>query len=88
VVAEADRAAVLAALRCVDAVEIFSEDTPSEVLERLRPDIWAKGGDYADVRLPEAEVLERWGGRAVVLPHLDGRSTTNLVEKARLHAVG
>jgi D-beta-D-heptose 7-phosphate kinase / D-beta-D-heptose 1-phosphate adenosyltransferase len=86
-VREADRAAVLAALGCVDAVEIFDEDTPAELLRRLRPDLWAKGGDYAGAPLPEAAVLSAWGGRPVVLPFVEGRSTTRLIEEAALHAV-
>jgi rfaE bifunctional protein nucleotidyltransferase chain/domain/rfaE bifunctional protein kinase chain/domain len=77
-----DRAAVLAALTCVDAVVVFAEDTPARLLERLRPDVWAKGGDYAGAPLPEAAALERWGGRAVVLPHHAGHSTTRLIEEA------
>ena len=77
-----DRAAVLVALSCVDAVVTFSEDTPAPLLERLRPDVWAKGGDYAGAPLPEAHALERWGGRAVVLPHHAGHSTTRLIEEA------
>jgi D-beta-D-heptose 7-phosphate kinase/D-beta-D-heptose 1-phosphate adenosyltransferase len=77
-----DRAAVLRALGCVDAVEIFAEDTPAEVLLRLQPDVWAKGGDYALPSLPEAPVLDKWGGQAVVLPYLDGRSTSNLIREA------
>ena len=77
-----DRAAVLAALSCVDAVVTFAEDTPNRLLERLRPDVWAKGGDYAGARLPEAAALARWGGRAVVLPHHAGHSTTRLIEEA------
>jgi D-beta-D-heptose 7-phosphate kinase/D-beta-D-heptose 1-phosphate adenosyltransferase len=87
VVEQADRAAVLAALGCVDAVEVFDEDTPVEVLRRLRPDLWVKGGDYAIADLPEAAVLAGWGGRAVVLPFVEGRSTTRLIEEASLHAV-
>jgi D-beta-D-heptose 7-phosphate kinase / D-beta-D-heptose 1-phosphate adenosyltransferase len=81
-VPEQDRAAVLAALRCVDAVLVFDEDTPEAALERLRPDIWAKGGDYAASDLPESAVIERHGGRSVVLPYVDGRSTTRLIEEA------
>jgi D-beta-D-heptose 7-phosphate kinase / D-beta-D-heptose 1-phosphate adenosyltransferase len=77
-----DRAAVLGALTCVDAVVVFGEDTPTALLERLRPDVWAKGGDYAGAPLPEAAALERWGGRAVVLPHHAGHSTTRLIEEA------
>jgi D-beta-D-heptose 7-phosphate kinase/D-beta-D-heptose 1-phosphate adenosyltransferase len=79
-----DRARVLEALEFVDAVVVFEEDTPSAVLERLRPDVWAKGGDYAGADLPEAAVLQTWGGQAVVLPYLDGHSTTALVERSRV----
>ncbi|MGY1659677.1 D-glycero-beta-D-manno-heptose 1-phosphate adenylyltransferase [Geodermatophilus sp. SYSU D00705] len=83
-VTAADRARVLEALEFVDAVVVFAEDTPAEVLDRLRPDVWAKGGDYAGADLPEAAVLRRWGGQAVVLPYLDGHSTTALVERSRV----
>jgi rfaE bifunctional protein nucleotidyltransferase chain/domain len=86
-VGQEDRAAVLLALGCVDGVVIFDEDTPGPVLERLRPDLWAKGGDYAAAELPEAAVLERWGGRVVLVPYVDGRSTTRLLEEAVLRAV-
>ena len=79
----ADRARVLAALECVDAVVVFDEDTPAAVLRRIRPDIWAKGGDYSGVPLPEAAVLAEWGGEAVTVPYLQGRSTSALVELAR-----
>ncbi|MGR6967137.1 D-glycero-beta-D-manno-heptose 1-phosphate adenylyltransferase [Geodermatophilus sp. URMC 61] len=83
-VTAADRARVLEALEFVDAVVVFDEDTPAEVIDRLRPDVWAKGGDYAGADLPEAAVLRRWGGQAVVLPYLDGHSTTALVERSRV----
>ncbi|SNS91519.1 rfaE bifunctional protein, domain I/rfaE bifunctional protein, domain II [Geodermatophilus saharensis] len=83
-VTAADRARVLEALEFVDAVVVFDEDTPAEVLDRLRPDVWAKGGDYAGADLPEAAVLRQWGGQAVVLPYLDGHSTTALVERSRV----
>jgi D-beta-D-heptose 7-phosphate kinase / D-beta-D-heptose 1-phosphate adenosyltransferase len=82
-----DRATVLAALRCVDAVLVFDEDTPATALERLRPDVWAKGADYADRELPEATVLSRWGGEVVLLPFVDGRSTTRIIEEVALRAV-
>jgi rfaE bifunctional protein nucleotidyltransferase chain/domain/rfaE bifunctional protein kinase chain/domain len=81
VVPEADRAAVLEALGCVDAVVCFDEPTPEAVLRRLRPDVFAKGGDYAGRDLPERAVLAEWGGEVVALPYLDGRSTTRLVEE-------
>jgi D-beta-D-heptose 7-phosphate kinase / D-beta-D-heptose 1-phosphate adenosyltransferase len=77
-----DRTAVLLALGCVDAVAVFDDDTPVPLLERLRPDVFAKGGDYAVADLPEVPVLQRWGGQVVVLPYLDGRSTTHLLARA------
>jgi D-beta-D-heptose 7-phosphate kinase / D-beta-D-heptose 1-phosphate adenosyltransferase len=80
-VPEADRVAVLEAIGCVDAVVPFDERTPEAVLERLRPDVFAKGGDYALADLPEAAVLAGWGGQAVVLPYLEGRSTTELMKE-------
>jgi rfaE bifunctional protein nucleotidyltransferase chain/domain len=82
-VPQQDRARVLEALETVDAVVVFDEDTPLEVIRRLRPDVWAKGGDYAGTELPEAALLREWGGQSVVLPYLRGRSTTRLVETAR-----
>ncbi|MCW2615702.1 MAG: putative phosphoheptose isomerase with phosphosugar-binding domain match [Frankiales bacterium] len=81
-----DRATVLLALACVDAVVVFDEDTPVDALTTLRPDVWAKGGDYAVDDLPEAPVVARWGGQAVVLPYLAGRSTTSLVQEAASRA--
>jgi rfaE bifunctional protein nucleotidyltransferase chain/domain len=75
----ADRIAVLSALGCVDGVAVFDEPTPGEVLRGLRPHVFAKGGDYAGTRLPEAEVVAAWGGQVVVLPYLEGRSTSGLV---------
>jgi bifunctional ADP-heptose synthase (sugar kinase/adenylyltransferase) len=74
---------VLAALGSVDAIAVFEEDTPCAVLDRLRPDIWVKGGDYDGRELPEAALLETWGGVAVTVPYLSGRSTTRLAEAAR-----
>ena len=81
-VPEEDRAAVLRALEFVDAVVIFDEDTPVAVLNRIRPDIFAKGADYAVSDLPEAKVVASWGGEAVLLPYLKGRSTTSLMHEA------
>jgi rfaE bifunctional protein nucleotidyltransferase chain/domain/rfaE bifunctional protein kinase chain/domain len=82
---QVDRSRVLAALDCVDAVVIFDEPTPEAVLSWLRPDIWVKGGDYADggPDLPEAELVRRWGGQTVIVPYVDGRSTTRTIAAAR-----
>ena len=81
-VGEDDRAAVLAGLGCVDAVAVFDEDDPREILRTIRPDVWAKGGDYAVADLPEAAELAGWGGRAVIVPYVSGRSTSRLIEIA------
>ncbi|MGW0390677.1 PfkB family carbohydrate kinase [Streptomyces sp. NPDC003042] len=78
----ADRMRVLGALGSVDAVVAFEEDTPAALLDLLRPDVWVKGGDYAVDDLPEAAALREWGGQAVVLPYLAGRSTTALADRA------
>ena len=85
-VGQADRAAVLAGLACVDAVAVFGEDDPRAVLRELRPHVWAKGGDYAASELPEAPVLAEWGGRAVIVPYVAGRSTTGLIDAALARA--
>jgi D-beta-D-heptose 7-phosphate kinase/D-beta-D-heptose 1-phosphate adenosyltransferase len=76
-----DRARVLEALACVDAVTVFDEETPARVLGELRPDIWVKGGDYAERELPERVAVERGGGRVVTLPYLHGHSTSGLLEE-------
>lgn len=81
-----DRARVLQALECVDAVQVFDEDTPHQVLRELRPHVWAKGGDYAGDALPESTVLREWDGQAVLLPYLQGRSTSALVRTAATSA--
>ena len=82
---EEDRSRLLAALDCVDAVVVFDEPTPEPVLAWLRPDVWVKGGDYADggPEMPEAAIVERWGGQTVIVPYLDGRSTTKTIAAAR-----
>jgi len=78
-----DRAAVLRALASVDEVLVFDEDTPEQALRALRPQVWVKGGDYALGDLPEAGALGEWGGQAVLVPYLAGRSTTALLDLAR-----
>lgn len=78
-----DRAALLAALQCVDAVTMFDEDTPEALIAELRPDVIVKGGDYDMRVLPETALVESWGGRAVAIPFEFDRSTTSLVRKIR-----
>jgi D-beta-D-heptose 7-phosphate kinase/D-beta-D-heptose 1-phosphate adenosyltransferase len=78
----ADRVRVLEALADVDATVVFTDDTAEPLLDRLRPDIWVKGADYADVCLPEARTVRSYGGEVVLLPFLEGRSTTRLLSAA------
>lgn len=78
----ADRARVLLGLGSVDAVVVFDEDDPAAALDRLRPDIWAKGGDYSGMELPEAPVVRAYGGRVLLLPYLAGRSTSDILRVA------
>ncbi|MBC8137753.1 MAG: D-glycero-beta-D-manno-heptose 1-phosphate adenylyltransferase [Fibrella sp.] len=81
---EVERAELLAALRCVDGVCVFSEDTPMELIKAVRPDIHAKGGDYAspDV-LPETPLVRSLGGEVVILQLIPDRSTTRTIERMK-----
>jgi bifunctional ADP-heptose synthase (sugar kinase/adenylyltransferase) len=85
--AEADRAAVLAALQAVDAVCIFSEKRATHFLSVAQPDVYVKGGDFSVEQLPEEEreTVEKAGGKIVTLGFVPGKSTTELLQKiARL----
>ncbi len=77
-----ERAEVLAALECVDAVVIFDELTPREVIAKLLPDVLVKGGDWEDDQIVGREEVEAAGGRVVSVPVLPGYSTTELLQKA------
>lgn len=80
---EAERAYVLAALEAVDAVVVFDEDTPRELVLRLEPDVIVKGGDYSpDTVVGAAEVRAR-GGEVVIIPLTPGQSTTSIIERLR-----
>lgn len=76
-----DRAAVLAALRHVDAVVSFDETTPEKLIALLKPEIHVKGGDYVAEDLPETAVVRSYGGEVVILPTLEGRSTSSILKK-------
>ena len=81
--AQADRAAVLAALESVDLVVIFEEKVPLKPLELARPDIYVKGGDYEIETLSETKLAATWGGKAVAVAFEHEKSTTRLLEKIR-----
>ncbi|MGL4460554.1 MAG: D-glycero-beta-D-manno-heptose 1-phosphate adenylyltransferase [Planctomycetia bacterium] len=76
---EADRAALLAALTCVDAVVVFDDDDPLDLIRRLRPDVLVKGGDYTAAAIIGRAEVESWGGRCLTADYLPGRSTTRAV---------
>jgi D-beta-D-heptose 7-phosphate kinase/D-beta-D-heptose 1-phosphate adenosyltransferase len=78
-----DRLLVLEALSCVDNVVAFDTDTPEPLIEAVRPDVFAKGGDYSRESLPEAGLVERLGGTVQILPLVDDRSTTGIIRRAR-----
>jgi D-beta-D-heptose 7-phosphate kinase/D-beta-D-heptose 1-phosphate adenosyltransferase len=78
-----DRAMVLAALGCVDAVTLFDEDTPHAIITALMPDLLVKGGDYTVNTIVGAPEVLAAGGRVEVIPLTPGRSTTSILERAR-----
>jgi len=76
-----NRAVMLAALRAVDMVVPFSEDTPLNLIKALQPDLLVKGGDYEPDAIVGAEEVRRHGGKVVVMPFLEGHSSTALIER-------
>jgi rfaE bifunctional protein nucleotidyltransferase chain/domain len=80
---EADRAFVLAALEPVDAVVLFQEDTPLELIRELRPDVLVKGGDYTADMVAGAAEVQGWGGRVVIVPLTAGHSTSAIIDRLR-----
>lgn len=79
----ADRAAVVAALSCVDYVTVFDTPTASPLIRRLRPEVYAKGGDYTPEMLEETPAVEEYGGRVAILDYVAERSTTAVVNRIR-----
>ncbi len=80
---ELDRATVVAALRSVDHVVLFADDTPLRLIEMILPDVLVKGGDYTRQTIVGADVVEAHGGRVVTIPLVEGRSTTSIINRAR-----
>ena len=78
---ELDRAAVVGALRAVDCVVLFGEKTAETIIEKVRPDVYVKGGDYTLETLPEAKIVAGYGGRVELVPFLTGHSTSKVIEK-------
>ena len=81
IIPDAERAELLGALRCVDAVVVFDGDTPIDVLQAIQPHIHVKGAQYDEASLPEAEALRHMGTKMVFAPMIEGRSTSAIVNK-------
>ncbi|MCG6168019.1 D-glycero-beta-D-manno-heptose 1-phosphate adenylyltransferase [Leptospira sp. FAT2] len=81
VVGEDDRALLLSNLRFVDAVTIFPQDTPLDLIRLVKPAVHVKGGDYKAEDLPETPVVRQFGGEVKILPFVPGKSTSLLIEK-------
>jgi rfaE bifunctional protein nucleotidyltransferase chain/domain len=78
-----DRAVVLSALRSVDYVVIFNEDTPFDLINAIKPDILVKGGDYSPENIVGADIVTANGGKVVVIPLVPGKSTSLIIEKLK-----
>lgn len=78
---ESERAQILAALDCIDYLAIFEEDTPLELLQVVQPDVLVKGGDYSADEVVGKELVESYGGRVELIRFVDGKSTTNIIDK-------
>ena len=83
IVPAAERAEIVAALGCVDAVVVFEEDSPAGLLSELQPDVHAKGTDYTAESVPEREIVARYGGQTVVVGDPKQHATTELIERIR-----
>jgi rfaE bifunctional protein nucleotidyltransferase chain/domain len=82
-VPEKERAEILAALEFIDFVTIFPESTPLELINYLKPDFLIKGGDWAEKDVVGRKEIKEWGGRVTIIPEVEGKSTTNIVEKIK-----
>ena len=80
---ELDRAEVVGALKAVDAVVLFGEETAAELIAKVRPAVYVKGGDYTLATLPEAKIVQAYGGEVKFIAMVEGRSTTNVIEKIK-----
>jgi rfaE bifunctional protein nucleotidyltransferase chain/domain len=80
---EQDRAFQVASLLCVDAVCLFDEDTPAELIQALRPDVLVKGGDYTIDKIVGADFVQKNGGRVEIIPFVNGYSTTSIIERIK-----
>jgi len=78
---ENDRAEILCALSCVDYVVMFDEDSPRNLLDEMKPDVYTKGADYTMETLPEADIMRKNGTRVEFISFVEGKSTTRIINK-------
>lgn len=78
---ECDRAELLSALKCVDYVVLFDEDSPRNLLDEIKPDVYTKGADYTMETLPEADIMRKNGTRVEFIKFVEGKSTTGIVKR-------
>ncbi len=83
IVNQNDRSRMLAALESVDFVIIFDEETPSEIIKYLLPNILVKGGDWDKKEIVGSDVLNKTGGKVIVIPFVEGKSTSNIIDKIK-----
>jgi D-beta-D-heptose 7-phosphate kinase/D-beta-D-heptose 1-phosphate adenosyltransferase len=81
VIHEKDRARVLAALEAIDAVILFDEDTPLDLINAIHPDVIIKGSDYTEDQVVGGAEVKSWGGKVALIPIVPGRSTSSIIEK-------
>ncbi|MFA5544016.1 MAG: bifunctional heptose 7-phosphate kinase/heptose 1-phosphate adenyltransferase, partial [Bacilli bacterium] len=79
VLPQADRSSILAALDCVDLVVVFEEDTPEKLIRALIPSVLVKGGDYTPESIVGRKIVEEGGGRVVIVPLMEGKSTSKIL---------
>jgi rfaE bifunctional protein nucleotidyltransferase chain/domain len=83
ILAEGERAEIVAALTCVDAVVLFDENSPAALLSELRPDVHAKGTDYTSSSVPERGVVASYGGKTAIVGDPKDHATTDLISRIR-----
>lgn len=82
---ENDRSEILSALSSVDYVVLFDEDSPKNLLDEIKPDVYTKGADYTMETLPEADIMKKNGTRVEFITFVEGKSTTNTIEKMKIN---
>ncbi len=83
ILCQTDRVEILASLRFVDAITLFDEDTPLELIKMIKPDILVKGGDYKDKLIVGSDVLKNNGGTVKLIDFVDGKSTSAIIKKIK-----